>query len=134
MRELAGFALTFSAVVSYFVAATQFGLYQRWPIVHFLLAAAGCGVIVWGLTRRCRWWSRLLAALTLALALALGGFYVWYALDYSTYGGDQAPAVGTLLASELDGVRLVSDLGDESALWTRGAGEATLLVFYRGHW
>ena len=133
MKEFGGFVLALAAVISYFVAATQYALYQRWPVLHFLLAAIGCTVIVWGLTKRSRWWSRFLSALALTLALGLSGLFAWYTLDYSTYGGDHAPPIGTVLAKELSEAQLLSYQDAKTHLWTSGE-RATLLVFYRGHW
>ncbi len=133
MKELGGFVLVLIAVISYFIAATQFALYQPWPVAHFLLAAVGCGILVWGLTKRSQRWSRTLSASALTLALAVSGLFVWYTLDYSMYEGDYAPPVGTMLSQELGEVQLLSFEDEETHLWTPEE-RATLLVFYRGHW
>ncbi len=133
MKELGGFVLVLIAVISYFIAATQFALYQRWPVTHFLLAAVGCGLVAWALTKRSRWWSRTLSASALTLALGSSGLFVWYTLDYSAYDGDYAPPVGTTLSQELGEVRLLSFEDEQTHLWTPEE-RATLLVFYRGHW
>ena len=133
MKELGGFVLVLIAVISYFIAATQFALYQRWPVTHFLLAAVGCGLVAWALTQRSRWWSRTLSASALTLALGSSGLFVWYTLDYSAYEGDYALPVGTMLSQELGEVRLLSFEDEQTYLWTPEE-RATLLVFYRGHW
>ena len=133
MKELGGFVLVLIAVISYSTAATRFALYQRWPVPHFLLAAVGCALLAWALTKRTRWWSRTISASALTFALGLSGLFVWYTLDYSTYDGDYAPPVGTMLAQELGEVRLLSFEDEETHLWTPEE-RATLLVFYRGHW
>ncbi len=133
MKELGGFVLVLGAGISYYVAATQFALYQRWPVAHFLLAAVGCGLLVWGLTTRSRRRSRALSASALTVALGLSGLFAWYTLDFSTYDGDYAPPVGTMLGNDLSEVRLLSFEDQETHLWTPEE-RATLLVFYRGHW
>ena len=133
MKELGGFVLVLVAAASYFIAATQFALYQRWPVPHFLLAAVGCGLLAWGMTKRSRRWSRALSASALTVALGLSGLFAWYTLDFSTYDGDYAPPVGTMLANDLSEVRLLSFEDQETHLWTPEE-RATLLVFYRGHW
>ncbi len=133
MKELGGFVLVLIAVISYYTAATQFALYQRWPLPHFLLAAVGCGLLAWGMTKRSRRWSRALSASALTVALGLSGLFAWYTLDFSTYEGDYAPPVGTMLGNDLSEVRLLSFHDQQTPLWSPEE-RATLLVFYRGHW
>ncbi len=133
MKELGGFVLVLVAAASYFIAATQFALYQRWPVPHFLLAAVGCGLLAWGLTTRSQRRSRALSASALTVALGLSGLFAWYTLDFSTYDDDYAPPVGTMLGEELGEVRLLSFEDERTHLWTPEE-RATLLVFYRGHW
>ena len=133
MKELGGFVLVLAAGISYYVAATQFALYQRWPVAHFLVAAVGCALLVWALTKRSQRWSRALSASVLIFALGLSGLFAWYTLDYSTYDDDYAPPVGTMLGEELGDVQLLSFEDEKTHLWTPEE-RATLLVFYRGSW
>jgi hypothetical protein len=133
MKELGGCVVVLIAVISYFIAATQFALYQPWPVAHFLLAAVGCGLLVWALMKRSTWWLRTLSASALTFALGLSGLFVWYTLYYSAYEGDYAPPVGTMLGQELGEVQLLSFEDERTHLWTPEE-RATLLVFYRGHW
>lgn len=134
MKELAGFALAFLSIMSYFMVATRFSFYQRWPVVHLLGAVAACVWIVFILARR-KGRRRLYAGASLVLSLGLTGLFIWYVADFSYYeSADAAVAVGDGVGDRLSDVRLASHTGEPAPVLRPGEDRATLLVFYRGHW
>lgn len=134
MKELAGLALAFASVLSYFMVATRLSFYQRWPVIHLLGTVAAC---VWlgFLVVRGRGWRRLYTGAALALTLGLTGLFTWYVADFSNYEStDAAIAVGDDVVDRLADLRLASHTGEPVPILRPGEDRATLLVFYRGHW
>jgi len=130
-KDFGFLALTLFAIVSYFVLALGFGVFQRYPMVHILLATAGCAGLAWGLLREFR--IRRLAFLLLAGVFTAG--YIWYTLDYSSYEtSDSGVAEGSTI-DELLSLELASHEGISTpVLAPAEEAAATLLVFYRGFW
>lgn len=134
MKEIGGILLALVAVFSYVVAATRFGLYQRYPVVHLVVAAAAV-VLLALLTARRKGWRRVYAGACLGVALALLGLFAWWTLSYSVYAAtDAAVEVGDELGEKLGALRLPSHTGDEAPVLRLGEDRGTLLVFYRGFW
>lgn len=135
MREFAYVTLAFTSVIAYFVLAVQFGLYQRWPVVHLALCLAACLGLALLLKESASTARRIVRILALALCLALTGFYAWYTLSYSSYNSTTPDvAVGEDLAPRLGEIRLASHTGEEMPVWAPGEHRGTLYVFYRGFW
>jgi len=134
MKEIGGVLLALVAAVSYVVAATRFGLYQSYPVVHLLGGVAAVVLLAW-LTARRKGWRRLYAGACLTVALALLGLFAWWTLSYSVYAStDAAVEVGDALGEELGALRLPSHTGEEAPVLRLGEDRGTLLVFYRGFW
>lgn len=134
MKELAGVLVALVAVISYVVAATQLGLYQRYPVVH-LLAGAAAVVFLAFVTAARKGRRRIYAGACLTVALALLGLFAWWTLSDSAYAStDAAVEVGDELGDRLAALRLPSHTGAEAPLLRLGEDRGTLLVFYRGFW
>lgn len=131
MKMFLAFAAILAAVLSTVVLSTQFGIYQRIPLVHFLIAAAGLGYMIW-LTWRDYSHKRLVA--DIAGAALFSGF-LWWTLSYSEYEGGHKAKPGRVIYSELAGVSLKDATGAEFNMSSElSKHEATLIVFYRGFW
>lgn len=133
MRVILSLLLIILAVLSYFIVATQFGLFQRYPWVHFALGLAGLYLLVHLIRRKFTMWR--LGALFLGVLLL--GAFVWYTLIYSTYPttttafvpGDQIDSTSG------DTIVLKSMSGDPFHFREEIARQPlTVLVFYRGIW
>lgn len=134
MKELAGLALAFLSIMSYFMIATRLDFYQRWPILHLLGAVAACAWLVYVLVQR-QGKRRLYAGALLVLSFALTGVFFWYVFDFSEYATSEALiAVGDDVGGRLGDVELATHTGEPAPLLRLGEDRATLLVFYRGHW
>ena len=135
MREIAGLVLAFGAVVSYYVLATGFGVYQRWPVVHYVLCLVALVILVQAIIRQSPWWRRGLAALALGVGIFVSALFAGYTLVMSAYAEhDPGFALGDDLGSRLAGRRVPGHDGTLREVFRPGADRATLLVFYRGFW
>jgi len=132
MREIAGIFLTLFSIMSYFVLATYYAVYQRVPLPHLLGCLVACVFLGFTVVRQ-KGWRRFTAAAALVFSLALTGFYAWYTLGYSTYDGDASAALETSFAAELGGLTLASQDGEPTEVFRTG-DRGTLYVFYRGFW
>lgn len=134
MREILALFLVFAGAVSYVVLMETFGWYQRWPVVHLLVLAAGTIAAVFAWRRRESRGGRILSGVVVALAFAITLLFTWWTLSYSTYETtDRGPEVGVSVASIVSGVELSDGTGQPTPIW-RPDDAGTLLVFYRGHW
>ena len=126
MKFAYGFALVFAALLSYFVLALRFGVYQRYPVVHVLLAASGI-IVMAMLMKKDFSFLKLCGTLLSTVLLAI---FVWWSQAYSTYRKSEV---------------VINSKGED--LWVKNAeGEdfhfnaalkksrLTLLVFNRGVW
>ena len=129
-KDLAFFALTLVSIVLYFVLAANFGLFQRIPILHILLALIGVGGLAWGLRQE----FRLHRVVFLLLAGVLSAGYIWYTLDYSNYEARESKVTVGDTVDGLRGLELTSHRGDLVPVLATPDEAATLLVFYRGFW
>ena len=118
------------ACVLYFVLAVGYGIYQRVPWPHYLVAGVACAwSVVWAVRSR----RRLLPIAAAVVCLVIAGGFVWYTLDYSSY---DTTARSPLVGERLDGLTtfaLPSHDGEALPVLRSGA-RATLLVLYRGFW
>lgn len=128
-QTLSAVALSLMSILSYVVLATGFGVYQHRPIFHWILGAAAC---VWLVVLVRRRFTRG-RAIGLGFSVVLLAFFVWWTAVFSEYAVHPPKlAEGAELASELMGVELAAADGTQKPLLR--AGEATLIVFYRGYW
>lgn len=131
MRVLLGLGLVLVSILSYFFLVMNFGIYQRYPVPHFLGAAIGVFVLARHVAEQ-RSWPRITA---LVVAVALSGLYAWYTLDYSTYATRALRVHEGQTISTLATLERLDQEGKSQPVLARGDGsQATLLVFYRGFW
>jgi hypothetical protein len=133
-RALVAFSLIPIAMWVHAELATRFGWYQKWPVAELVVMAASVIVLL-------RMWLRIRPASIPLIALnvmawLLVGFFLWWTQIYSSYAKmDTTVAIGGVAKEGLSIDGLVDESGaavDLEKLLQRS--EATLLVFYRGHW
>lgn len=130
MRSLAALAVILLSIIIYVVLAIQFGLYQKYPVPHFISIGIGLFLLAKVIAERFTIFRLLLNIAGWILAL----FFVWWTLSYSKYE-DHNPKIAlgahvdvlslAIQNSENENTTLQEELGDSDAI---------LLVFYRGHW
>jgi len=134
LHALAAFALIPLAMAAHVLAAQHFGWFRKWPIIELAVMGLGAIILLWMLLN-VRPLGFGLIALNLA-AWILVGFFFWWTQVYSAYPAIDAPiSIGEDAKDRLSIDGLIDDKGqpvDLPALLDRS--EATLLVFYRGHW
>ncbi len=131
MPTVLGLGLVLVSIVSYFLLVMTLGVYQRYPLPHFLGAAIGIFVLARHVVEK-RSWVRIAA---LVLGVALSGLYVWYTLDYSTYATRELRVHEGQTISALATLERLDEQGRTQPVLANNAGtKATLLVFYRGFW
>ena len=129
LKHLVPVALIMLAMISYFVLAIVFGIYQAVPWPHYLIAAVGC-VLLGRLALQRRQLRPWLATTTGTIFTAL---FVWYTLVYSAYEPRQLAVQEAQVVAELADLQLPDQDGNPTGLFD-GTSQATLLVFYRGYW
>ncbi|MEK7728371.1 MAG: hypothetical protein AAB354_08135 [candidate division KSB1 bacterium] len=130
MKFAHGFALALAALLSYFVLALLFGVYQRYPLVHMLLTVIGIVVMAVNMQKnfsRPKFSAILFSGLLLAI-------FVWWSQSYSTYG-EPAQQFGARGSDAMPSFVLKTSEGENfdfnaAIKKTR----RTLLVFNRGVW
>ncbi|MEC5127481.1 redoxin domain-containing protein [Verrucomicrobiales bacterium BCK34] len=130
MKALAYFLIIPAAMILDFVLATNFGFYQRYPILPLLLIVTGLFFLI-------RLLFRKFTVLRLFLALAgltLSGFYGWWVVSYSTYPAlENTVAIGA--QSDVMSLELNDSAGETRTLSEiQGDSAAIMLIFYRGYW
>ncbi len=132
MKALLSFLLVLLGLFSYLFVSTRFGIFQRYPIVHYLLAGVGLALLIRLTLQQFTVW-RLIASV---LSVAAIGFFLWWTLIYSTYKTtDVSVASGEALDSTFAGITLKTAAGDDFNLGEEIKKQPlTLLVFYRGIW
>ena len=138
MQTFLALLLSIVSVVGYFVLATEVGIRQDIPVVHFLVGLAAAGWLL-HLTRKAgSKVQRILRGLAFAFSAFLAVAFIWYTLDYSGYEREGPAAAQGQILSELARLELakhddsVGRLLDPSP--TGSPSAATLLVIYRGYW
>lgn len=129
LKHLQPVALIMLAIISYFVLALGFGVYQKVPWIHFLLAIIGCI----GLVRLAREQRRWLPWVTTATGFFFTTVFAWYTLSYSVYTPRQSAVQEQQIVAGLTDLRLSDQDGQPAGLFDQQSA-ATLLVFYRGYW
>ncbi len=129
LKHLLPVALIMLAIISYFVLALVFGIYQAVPWPHILVASFGC---IW-LVRTAMQEKRLPPWLATATGVAFTSLFVWYTLFYSAYEPRAMKVAEHQVVGALADLRLPNQDGEPTSLFADGQ-RATLLVFYRGYW
>lgn len=118
------------SAVTYVVAATQFGIYQKVPWIHLLLMAAALVYAVRELTRKVSIGRILVFLPSLLLTLA----FSWWTLSYSAYGPADEIAAGTDMAATFAQLETRDQNGNPFSGSALAQGKPHLIIFYRGHW
>ena len=130
MKAFAAVVFVFLSCVSYYGLALVVGLYQRFPVTHFILAGLGIASLIW-LVKEGATLGRITG---LILALVMLGLFAWHTLVYSVYDPiTLAVEAQTSIGPRLDGLELVAHTGGLKPVWA-SSDRATLIVFYRGFW
>lgn len=129
MKTVLALLLVIASIVSYVVLATQFGVFQQWPVAHYLSALAGLAWLAILIRQRFTWPR----ALALVLCLLLTGLYVFWTLSFSRYEPREHAAKPGEAVTELAALELPGPTGAPTRLF-QGGERAVLLVFYRGSW
>lgn len=130
MKFAHGFLAVLVAWLSYFVLSLQFGVYQRYPVGHILLALAGIVVMLIKMKNDFsfpKFGATLFSVATLV-------FFAWWAQAYSTYGEPaQRFGASAVRAGQNFGLKTTEgkDFDFNAAL---KKSKRTLLVFNRGVW
>lgn len=132
MKTFLAFLLVILALISYIIVSTDFGLFQRYPILHVSLAAIGIVILVRLTWQHVTVW-RLLASI---LSVAALGFFLWWTFVFSTYDTtDVNIHEGDHILSALTDITLKTSKGIDFNLGEEIMKQPmTLLVFYRGVW
>lgn len=129
MKTFLALLLVIGALASYMVLALSFGVFQHYPVVHYLLALGGIAWLAVLLRQRFTW--RRVAALSFGLLLTAG--FLFWTLAGSEYERREHRARAGEVLAELPALELLNEAGAPTRLFT-STERATLLVFYRGYW
>ena len=132
MKVFLTFLLVLVSLFSYVFVSTQLGLFQRYPVVHLVIAAIGVGILIRLTFQHFTLW-RLLAV---ASSAALFGLFAWWTLIYSTYASTETSVdAGRQLDETPLNITLKTADGADFYFGEEIAKQPmTLLVFYRGVW
>jgi len=116
----------------YLVLALIFGFFQRYPVLHYLIALVALFFLGKALWQKFSFYRLGLNLVGWALLLLFG----WWTLFFSTFEEQSlAPGESARFSSRLADLHLKNAEGETLALQSLlAANKATLLVFYRGHW
>ncbi|NNE92104.1 MAG: hypothetical protein HKN23_10690 [Verrucomicrobiales bacterium] len=131
MKAFAAFLLIPLSMIIYIILATGMGIYQRYPIVHFVIIAVGLVFLGRLIFQKFTIW-RLLLNLG---GWVMAGFFVWWTLSYSNYGEYEAPVASGETAPRIMEAALKNSTGEATTLANvAGDSDGVVLIFYRGHW
>ena len=134
VRALVAFSLIPIALLAHMLVARYLGWYEKVPIVELVVMAASV-IVLARMWIRSRPVKKGLVVLNVT-AWILVGFFVWWTQIYSSYAKmDPAVAVGGDAKDRIAIEGLVDQDGsavDVGAMLAES--DATLFVFYRGHW
>jgi hypothetical protein len=132
MKVFLTFLLVPVSLFSYVIVLTQLGIFQRYPVVHFIIAGIGVVILIRLMFQHFTLW-RLLAVATSA---ALFGFFAWWTLIDSTYTSSETSVnAGEQLNDGFSNIALKTTGGADFYIGEEIAKQPmTLLVFYRGIW
>ena len=131
MHMFGGLALVLAGIISYMVLALQFGFYQQYPLIHFVLCFVGLFFMLRQTIRSYKIW-RLIVSLAGGF---LTGAFLWWTLVFSAYSQEHQVNVGQNVADRF-AEKSFRNAGDEPVTLASllDGQAATLLVFYRGFW
>jgi len=132
MRVLLWFLLVLVSFFSFVFVSTQLGIFQRYPVVHFIFAAIGVVMLIRMIFQHFTIW-RLLATVA---SVVVFGFFLWWTLFYSTYSTTSVSVnEGDQIRNALSGVILKTAAGADFDFGEEITKQPmTVLVFYRGVW
>jgi len=129
-RAALPFLLVISSVALYFMLAAGFGVYQRYPILHFVGCIAGSAWLVVLFSKERSIGRGIVTFAALGLSLA----YFWYALSYSSYGSHATQIAEGQVLAELSTIELLNQDGVSRKVLDPEDSRATLIILYRGYW
>ena len=127
MKPLLALLIILGSIVSYFVMALSFGIFQRYPWPQFIGVIVGSVWLI-SLVYKQRTTGRMIATMG---GGTLATFFFWYALSYSNYEPPTNPIAQQQVVSELTGLTLPDHAGEPTAVLS---DQKTLIVLYRGNW
>jgi len=127
MQPLLAFLVVLSSIVSYFVAALSYGIFQRYPWPQFMGVLVGSVWLV-SLVYKKQTKGRMIATMG---GGALASFFFWYALAYSTYAPLTDPLPEQQVIAGLQSLTLPDHTGEPTSVLS---DQNTLVVLYRGNW
>lgn len=132
MKVFLTFLLVLVSLFSYVIVSTQLGIFQRYPVMHFVIAGIGIVILIRLTFQHFTLW-RLLAVATSAV---LFGFFAWWTLIYSTYTSTETSVIaGKQLNDGFSNITLKTTGGADFYIGEEITKQPmTLLVFYRGIW
>lgn len=129
MRIGLAFLALFVSLMSYIVLATEFGVNQHYPFIHYILALAS---LIWmGIETKKQF--KVMKVIPNFLGWSLLGLFIWWTASYSNY---HQPV--TIKKDETVVVEQAS-LQDHTGKAINfnelvASRDGTLLVFFRGYW
>lgn len=127
MKPLLAFLIVLGSIVSYYVAALSFGIFQRYPWPQFIGVTAGSAWLI-ALVYQQRTAGRMIATMG---GGALAMFFFWYALSYSNYEPLIDPLQQSQVVADLQSLTLPNHAGQQTPVLCK---RNTLIVLYRGNW
>lgn len=132
MKTFLSLALVIFSLISCVILSTKFGVYQRYPVVHYLMAIVGISYLII-LLRKQFSVTRLLAAIASTLMLV---FFVLWTLIFSTYGNNKfKESYEKISIQSFSGITLkTSEKNDFIVSKEIEKSPLTMFIFYRGNW
>jgi hypothetical protein len=131
MKALAYFFIIPASITVYFVLAASFGIYQRYPVLNYLLMGVGIFLLIRLLLKQFSVWRLLLTVGGAALA----AFFGWWTLSYSNYEKMETVVARGEANPQILSFELKNSAGESTTLnEAMGDADVLLLNFYRGHW
>lgn len=135
MRVFSALLLIVLSVVSYFVAAIQFGIRQDLPVIHILLGLTACAFLFREAVRAERTSQRWIRSAAVVFGLFLVSGFIWFTVVASAYSKSGPAAIQGQSVPELASLKLERHDGQVvEVISPTGSSKATLLVLYRGYW
>lgn len=132
--SLLAFSLVPLAMLFHVLAARYFGRFRKWPFAELAMMALSLGWLLWLLLQTRPVGGGLIALNGVAWALV--GFFFWWTQRYSAFAStDGSIRIGEDARAALSIDGLIDERGapmDPCSILSHS--DATLWVFYRGHW
>lgn len=129
LKQLLPVALIMLGIISYFVLATVFGIYQAVPWLHYAMVLGG----TFWLARLAVEKRKVLPWISTVTGAVFSVLFMWYTLSYSAYAPRQLAVQEGQVIDALTTLQLPDQDGQPTTLLD-GASRATLVVLYRGYW